>query len=381
MTFLYSSTGFFERHAFRQKRHLILCHLFIKTMSVTDTERAALGEFCKVHRITEDIKREMKLQARQLADVKKTGIQELTEMLQESKSSIYRLEVPNDSSVEEFPAFVRLKRTSTSRSLTPELLEQAVNNITRDIIAELAEKESTRSRKKRKTSAAGAAGAAAGASGAALSNDLVALVAEAVLTAIRKTRSTEKQVADITSSLPRGTDESVITDAPPEIQKYVQEIVGLQNKLKRINKQYKEELTALQQREEEVRQEVDNFLKRGNKDSFKLNVNVDGDRVHYFIRRRKVVTKKPMSVSELKDHVNNTVSGLLRTAPRVQTVQDVSDEFIEALRSSVFQTLVHHLQNRERLEEEKILLHRGRGQSQNLQVYESEESQTEQEED
>jgi len=350
-------------------------------MSVTDTERAALGEFCKVHRITEDIKREMKLQARQLADVKKTGIQELTEMLQESKSSIYRLEVPNDSSVEEFPAFVRLKRTSTSRSLTPELLEQAVNNITRDIIAELAEKESTRSRKKRKTSAAGAAGAAAGASGAAVSNDLVALVAEAVLTAIRKTRSTEKQVADITSSLPRGTDESVITDAPPEIQKYVQEIVGLQNKLKRINKQYKEELTALQQREEEVRQEVDNFLKRGNKDSFKLNVNVDGDRVHYFIRRRKVVTKKPMSVSELKDHVNNTVSGLLRTAPRVQTVQDVSDEFIEALRSSVFQTLVHHLQNRERLEEEKILLHRGRGQSQNLQVYESEESQTEQEED
>ena len=349
-------------------------------MSVTDTERAALGEFCKVHRITEDIKREMKLQARQLADVKKTGIQELTEMLQESKSSIYRLEVPNDSSVEEFPAFVRLKRTSTSRSLTPELLEQAVNNITRDIIAELAEKESTRSRKKRKTSAGAATGAAAGASGA-LSNDLVSLVAEAVLTAIRKTRSTEKQVADITSSLPRGTDESVITDAPPEIQKYVQEIVGLQNKLKRINKQYKEELTALQQREEEVRQEVDNFLKRGNKDSFKLNVNVDGDRVHYFIRRRKVVTKKPMSVSELKDHVNNTVSGLLRTAPRVQSVQDLSEGFIEALRSSVYQTLMHHLQNRERLEEEKILLHRGRGQSQNLQVYESEESQTEQEED
>lgn len=380
MTFLYSSTGFFEGHAFRQKKQLILCRLFIKTMSVTDTERAALGEFCKVHRITEDIKREMKLQARQLADVKKTGIQELTEMLQESKSSIYRLEVPNDSSVEEFPAFVRLKRTSTSRSLTPELLEQAVNNITRDIIAELAEKESTRSRKKRKTSAGAATGAAAGASGA-LSNDLVSLVAEAVLTAIRKTRSTEKQVADITSSLPRGTDESVITDAPPEIQKYVQEIVGLQNKLKRINKQYKEELTALQQREEEVRQEVDNFLKRGNKDSFKLNVNVDGDRVHYFIRRRKVVTKKPMSVSELKDHVNNTVSGLLRTAPRVQSVQDLSEGFIEALRSSVYQTLMHHLQNRERLEEEKILLHRGRGQSQNLQVYESEESQTEQEED
>ncbi len=338
-------------------------------MSVTDTERAALGEFCKVHRITEDIKREMKLQAKQLADVKKTGIQELTEMLQESKSSIYRLEIPNDSTVEEFPAFVRLKRTSSSRTLTPELLEQAVNNITRDIIAELADKESSKTRKKRKT-----------ASGVAAGNDLETLVAEAVLTAIRKTRSSEKQVADITSSLPRGTDESIITDAPPEIQRYVQEIVGLQSKLKRINKQYKEELTALQQREEEVRQEVDNFLKRGNKESFKLNVNVDGDRVHYFIRRRKVVTKKPMSVSELKDHVHNTVSGLLKSAPRVQSVQDVGDEFIEALRSSVYQTLMHHLQNRERLEEEKILLHRGRGQSQNLQVYES-ESQSEQEED
>ena len=340
-------------------------------MSVTDVERAALGEFCKVHRVTEDIKREMKLQAKQLADVKKTGIQELTEMLQESKSSIYRLETPNDYTGDDFPSFVRLKRTATSRSLTPELLEQAVNSITRDIMTELADRESGRSRKKRKTRATSDA---AESSGGSLGNDLEALISEAVLSSIRKARSTEKQVADITSSLPRGTDDSVIADAPAEIQKYVQEIVTLQNKLKRVNKQYKEELAALQQREEEVRQEVDNFLKRGNKDSFKLNVNVDGDRVHYFIRRRKVVTKKPMSVTELKEHVHNTVSGLLRTATRITSINDVTEEFVAALRSSVFQTLVYHLQNRERQEEEKIMLHRGRGQSQNLQVYESEES-------
>lgn len=334
-------------------------------MSVTDSERAALADFCKVHRVTEDIKREMKLQARQLADVKKTGIQELTDMLQESKCTIYRLETPNDYTADDFPAFVRLKRTTSSRSLTPELLEQAVNSITLDILAELADREASKSRKKRKT----APGA-----GVAINSDLESLVSEAVLHAIRKTRSTEKQVADITSSLPRGTDESVISDAPAEIQKYVQEIVSLQNKLKRINKQYKDELTALQQREEEVRQEVDNFLRRGNKDSFKLNVNVDGDRVHYFIRRRKVVTKKPMSVAELKDHVHNTVNKLLQKTNRVQTVQDVNDEFIESLRSSVYQTLLYHLQNRERQEQEKILLHRGRGHSQNLQVYESEEN-------
>lgn len=330
--------------------------------SVTDSEKAALGEFCRLHRITDDIKREMKLQAKQLADVKKTGMEELTGMLQESKSSIYRLEKPNDVEAEDFPAFVRLKKTSSSRSLTPELLEQAVNSITRDIMAELAEKEQSKGRgKKRK---------AAGSDGVA-GNDLEAIVSEAVLQVIRRVRSTEKQVADITSALPRGTDESTITDAPAEIQHYVQQIVGLQTKLKNINKQYKEELTALQVREAEVQQEVDNFLKRGNKDSFKLNVNVDGDRVHYYIRRRKVVTKKPMSVSELKDHVHNTVSKLLQNASRVQSVQDVNNEFLSALRSSVYQTLVYHLHNRERKEEEKILLHRGRGKNQNLQVYDS----------
>lgn len=344
-------------------------------MSVTDSERAALGEFCKVHRVTEDIKREMKLQAKQLADVKKTGIQELTDMLQESKSSIYRLEKPNDVNAEDFPTFVRLKKTTSSRSLTPELLEQAVNNITSDILAELAEKEQGKRGKKRKAPPSDAA------AGSAVPADLEAVVAEAVLVAIRKTRTTEKQVADITSSLPRGTDESLIADAPPEIQQYVTEIVGLQAKLKRINKQYKEELTALQTREAEVRQEVDNFLKRGNKDSFKLNVNVDGDRVHYFIRRRKVVTKKPMSVSELKDHVHNTVSKLLQNASRVQSVRDVNDEFLAALRSSVYTTLLYHLQNRERQEEEKILLHRGRGHNQNLQVYESQSGSESQEED
>jgi hypothetical protein len=335
-------------------------------MSVTESERAALGEFCKVHRVTEDIKREMKIQAKQLADVKKTGIQELTEMLQESKSSIYRLERPNDVSAEDFPAFVRLKKTTSNRSLTPELLEQAVNNITRDILEELLQKEENKGRGKKRKSP---------------SNDLEALVCNAVLSAIRKTRSTEKQVADITSALPRGTDESLIADAPSEIQQYVQEIVGLQTKLKRINKQYKEELTALQTREEEVRQEVDNFLKRGNKDSFKLNVNVDGDRVHYFIRRRKVVTKKPMSVTELKDHVHNTVSKLLAQTARVQSVQDVNSEFMDALRSSVYQTLLYHLQNREKQEQEKIMLHRGRGHNQNLQVYESQSASEEEEED
>lgn len=341
-------------------------------MSVTDTERAALGEFCKVHRITDDIKREMKLQAKQIADIKKTGIQELTDMLQESKASIYRLETPNEYEGGEFPTYVRLKRTASSRSLTPELLEAAVNNITRDIMAELADKESGKAKKKRKV----ADGSAAASSGV---NPLEAIVSEAVLSAIRKTRSTEKQVADMTSSLPRGIDESVITDAPPEIQQYVQEVVALQTKLKKINNQYKAELTELQKREEEVREQVDSFLKRGNKNSFKLNVNVDGDRVHYFIRKRTVVTKKPMTASEIKEHVHNTVSGLLRTAARVQSVEDVNDDFLFALRQSVFQTLVYHLQNRERQEEEKIMLHRGRGHSQNIQVEESNSGEEEEE--
>lgn len=335
-------------------------------MSVTDSERAALGEFCRVHRVTEDIKREMKLHAKQLADVKRTGMQELTDMLQESKSSIYRLEKPNDVTTEDFPTFVRLKKTSTSRSLTPELLEQAVNSITQEILTEMADKSQGRG-KKRKTPGA--------------DGDLEAVVAEAVLQVIRRVRSTEKQVADMTSALPRGVDDSMIADAPPEIQKYVQEIVGLQSKLKSINARYKEELTALQTREAEVQQEVDNFLKRGNKDSFKLNVNVDGDRVHYYIRRRKVVTKKPMSVTELKEHVHSTVSALLQNASRVQRVQDVNSEFLQALRSSVYQTLVYHLQNRERKEEEKIMLHRGRGKPQNMQVYESSEHSGEEEED
>lgn len=337
-------------------------------MSVTDSERAALGEFCRVHRITEDVKREMKLQARQLADIKKTGIEELTDMLQESKSAIYRLEKPNDVSAEDFPAYVRLKRTSSSRSLTPELLEQAVNSITQEIMAELADKE--QGKKKRKTNAGAAA---------ASGNELETIVSEAVLQVIRRVRSTEKQVADITSSLPRGTDESTVSDAPPEIQEYVQKIVDLQTKLKNINKQYKQELADLQAREAEVQEAVDNFLKRGNKNQFKLNVNVDGDRVRYLIKRKKVVTKKPLSATEIKEHVHNTVSKLLQNATRVQRVQDMNNDFLVALRSSVYQTLLYHLQNRERVEEEKLMLHRGRGRNQNMQVYESQSGGSEEE--
>lgn len=330
-------------------------------MSVTESERKALSEFCKVHRTTEDVKRDMKLHARSLADVKKDGIQELTELLQESKSSIYRLERPSNATEDDFPTFVRLKKSTSSKTLTPELLEQAVNSITQDVLRELAEREQGKGKRGKKRKAPGSDE----------TNGLEAIVSEAVVQAIRRTRSTEKQVADITSSLPRGTDDSVITDAPQEIQEYVYKLVDLQTKLKRITKQYKDELTVLKKQEEDVRQEVDQFLKRGNKDSFKLNVNVDGDRVHYFIRRRKVVTKKPMSATEIKEHVHNTVSSLLRNATRVQSVQDVNSDFIEALRSSVYQTLLYHLQNRERQEEEKILLHRGRGRAQNLQVYES----------
>lgn len=344
-------------------------------MSVTDSERAALGEFCRVHRITEDVKREMKLQARQLADIKKTGIEELTDMLQESKSAIYRLEKPNDASAEDFPAYVRLKRTSSSRTLTPELLEQAVNNITQEIVAELADKE--QGKKKRKTNT----GAAAAGAGSGAGHDLKSIVSEAVLQVIRRVRSTEKQVADITSSLPRGTDESTVSDAPPEIQEYVQKIVDLQTKLKNINKQYKQELADLQAREAEVQEAVDNFLKRGNKNQFKLNVNVDGDRVRYLIKRKKVVTKKPLSATEIKEHVHNTVAKLLQNATRVQRVQDMNNDFLVALRSSVYQTLLYHLQNRERVEEEKLMLHRGRGRNQNMQVYESQSGASEEEED
>lgn len=344
--------------------------------TVTPTERVALGEFCKVHRITEDVKQELKLHSRNLAEVKKHGLQNLTELLQESKSSIYRLEKPNDVEATDFPTFVRLKRTSTSRSLTPELLERAVNNITQDIVLELADKASSNPKKKRKTGAAGAGAAAA------TGDSLQAIVSEAVLAAIRKTRSSEKQVADMTSSLPRGTDESIIQDAPADIQEYVESIIGIQSKIKKITAKYKEELTELQAREEEVRQQVDSFLKRGNKDSFKLNVNVDGDRVHYFIRRRTVVTKKPMSAAEIKDHVHNTVSGLLKTVPSVQSVSDLSEEFLAALRSSVFRTLLYHLENREKTEEEKIMLHRGRGKNQqNVQVEENDISGEEEEED
>jgi len=341
-----------------------------------------LSEFCKVHRVTEDIKREMKMQSKQLSDIKKTGIQELTEMLQESKNSVYRVDPPAQYNGDDFPAFVRLKRTASSKTLTPELLETAINNITMAIVSELAEREAEkpRARKRRKTSAAAAAAAAGGEEASSSTLQIENLVANAVLQVIKKARCIEKQTAELTSKLPRGVDESKIGEAPPDIQRYVQEIYSLQHKVKEVNKRYKEELQALQHREEEVRQEVDNFLKRGNKDSFKLNVNVDGDRVHYYIRRRTEVSKKPMSATELKDHVFTTVGQLFQQSTHIQNVQDVNDSFLSALRQSVYTTLLHHLKNREKTVQEKIVLHRGRGQAHNVQVYESSD-QSEQEEE
>lgn len=344
--------------------------------AVSQNEKQALGEFCRVHREADDIKQELKMHSKQLAEIRKSGLSELTDLLQESKSTVYRLEKPNDDAGENFPTFVRLKTTSSSKSLNPDVLEQSMNLITKQIIADLAERQSEKPKKKRKTNA----GAAASASNSdSINSQLVEILAEAVLTAIRKTRSSERQVADMTSSLPRGVDESTINDAPEHIQKCVTDMVMLQNKLKQLTKRFKDDLAELEQKESEVRAEVDQFLKRGNKDSFRLNVSVDGDRVPYYIRRRTVVTKKPMSVSEMKEHVHNTVTSLLRTVPQIQSVDDVSDEFVTALRGSVYQTLLYHLQNREKQEEEKILLHKGRGKNrnQNLSVYETDSQEEE----
>jgi len=331
-----------------------------KMAEVTEAEKQALTDFCKYHRQTEELERGRKIEQQQLAEIKKNGMDELTEMLLSSGSDIFRISQDGDDKA---PSFVRIKSVSNSKALTADIVQKAVDSVNKELILELAQK--LIQKKKRKTSASTSAPAQASSSDAVL---------EAVIRCIQEKRKNTKKVAQITDVLPKDFDAENMQEAPQEIQHYVKELVTLDERLRDIKSRYKTQLEELKMRQETVNEEVAMFLERGNKSSFKLNVSVDGDRVPYFIRKKKSTKKKQISVADLREYCTHALKKVASKIPPFEDIDSLDEQVLDDIRQVVVESLVYHIENRETVQTEKLLLQKGRHSLQNMQVFSDSDS-------
>lgn len=311
----------------------------VMSESFTSSEKDALASFCKSHREIEDIKNDIKDKRKEITCNKKAHIQQLQDLLEKGDSTIYQIPVDAEDADSEMPTFVRLKSSNSLRSITADILTSALTTMSEECVREEFEKSKKRKRKRNDDSV------------------IREMFQRAVMDCIRKERSTPKMVVDFTKAPPRGVNLDFVPEASEEFLTLVKHVVSAKQNIKEVKEDFQNELDSALQRKEISQQHVDAFMLKHDKQDFRLNVQVDGQRVPYFIRRRLNKSKGQMSVKELTGYVSEALDSLFDT---VGDSEDTVYAQLEMFKKTVLEHVLGRLEEREEKVEEKLVLHRGR---------------------
>lgn len=315
-------------------------------MSISEVEKKALGDFCRVNREREEIKREQSLLRKESVQGKRT----LTEMLQYhmedyGPNAVFRLPSNGDSEA----SVVKLKKTTVSKQLTSSIVRTAMKGIT---IEHIEDQNTSKSKKKKE-----------------FDNFVQNALFESVMKSIRMVRHTHKSTVNMSKSAPRKCNINDLEDAPARIQELVHNIQTLKTELSECQAKFQAELESLDEKEAECKNMVDTFLEKNDMESFKLNVHVEGERIPYYIKRATHKKKKPMSVKELSGCVKQCIAGIFDNSPMDSTSE--LTPILPQILHQIENRILDHMSQRENYEEiEKLMLLKGRGKRPKIEVAE-----------
>jgi len=312
-------------------------------MSLTEENKNALASFCHHHRKIEMLKNNIKEMRKELSKEKKSQLEKIHEFLKLSESTIYHIPSNEDDLEEEdfeekMPMFVRLKNVNSLCNIDSEILKKALQKLDEECVR--SEIINIKKRKRQSNN----------------NGDLRVTFLQAIMSCISKERSTPKVVVDFSKSNPRGVKKESIPEANEELVNLVKEVVTLKSNIKRGTKKTLKNLEDELEDQKIAEENVHNFMRENDKKDFRLNVQVEGERVPYFIRRRVITKKSPVSVKEVKGYISEALEPLFET---FGDSEEILYDKLEMFKNTVLQHLLLQLEKREDKVEEKVLLHRG----------------------
>lgn len=223
----------------------------------TEAERRAVREYCIAHN-------DISVQSEPYTKRKR----ELTALKKTTRDAMFDYLIAHDLSCCVLPGeekrYVRVKTYSNQASLNPELIADAV-----DELDEVPDSSQLR---------------------------------ETILEAIKQKRLVTKQYADITTTLPKGT-QGAIEEADEELTGLCLRYLETAEELSALEKELKEKLSPLKEAAASHESTVNAFMARANIASQRVNVNRDESTLQTYFIRRKTTRKRPRVTTQMLEGI------------------------------------------------------------------------------
>jgi hypothetical protein len=262
----------------------------------TTRSQKAIQEFCSAS-----------LKLRDLVRVEKETRTPLNEGKTELKKRLYTELESNRTECVQLPAgapfkFARLKKAYTLRTITPEILEQAVRRVTQEQLEPLVETKGAQS-----------------------------AVVEVTMDNVKTLRTTESTKAVLCNDKPRHLIS--IPQSSDEIRTIATDYYQIQQELKEISASQLEVKKVLKSTKDQASVEVVKYFQQQNASSQPLQLKYNGEECRYFLRKTKTSKKKSASVAEVKEMVQSAAQQIFDDDITVSETLSALPQFVDILLS------------------------------------------------
>jgi hypothetical protein len=254
----------------------------------SDTELASFTVYCEaglaLRKLREEIRVRVKDQ-RRLSKVKSKEIEEQVRSLAPIESEMVYRVAPADAE-KGVPQFVRVSRRPTSsRAITPKVVGDSIRGVSREQVLALLEKWSTMRDKKHMTP--------------------VDAFVHAVTANIGETRTTYKEVMQLTTAVPRGVEALKIQVAPSDLIEKCYAVYRAKSEIRTVTTEFKAAIKEVSERSKAAKPYVEQCLIRNGIDSQKVTTKTQGV---VFVRRKIRRQKPPIKVKDLTEAIKGKLS-------------------------------------------------------------------------
>ena len=267
----------------------------------SETEKNAISKFCALSLKTKKIQTETKEAVKDIKPEIKKLRSQLLEALKTKSSEILQIKSQN----KDVPSFIRLFKNVKEINITPEIVEEAIENLNEDDIKELTEE-----------------------------GDAENAVVKAILANVRRIIRSFNEQPKLTDSLPRGLKASEVQSAEDEISKYAVSLHEKSSNVLKREKQKREILLSLRSEIEKTKQDLEPFFESRNLSSQRVNF----ENTPFNICYRKTVDRPKITLKLLEVFVTECLQDILKkkSSKSVEKqLMDKKNDFLSNLQTRI----------------------------------------------
>jgi hypothetical protein len=333
-------------------------------LPLSNEEKQALQNYCIAHTRIEQVKRVFQNQRQELNQERKMCKSMLSEFMTVNNQSCVPVSIVDPETQEMKEMYVRLKQDTSNRPVTSELLQQAVNQVTNEDLAEYVDALDP------------SLSAYAKAWKAAIQKHLRALTSTCK-TSVTVTDKKERKKGGGRGKKKKNVEEEdedfrARVEVPERIVDFAQQYVHLGEQLKHQSSAEKKKRSSEEVRIQETEPVLTEFLKRFEpaKRSQEVMMTHRGEARTYYLRYKTSSQAKPVRITTFERVLGPAVSRVVNSAPDVDfsiPSSDAKDRFVQVLSEEYTRLL-----ESDRQVKETVALDKGPGQRQRAQRMEIE---------